>query len=109
MSKSNTTINLLPEFDPDGNKIQTPATAIIRDIIIGIQTDRCTGELCPRIRLLIDLPDTSKVAILGGTTLKNLIAVYGDKLANWIGQKVSVCFHPGDYRRGGIRILPVIQ
>ena len=97
----------LPDFGEENETKQT--SGIIRDLVIGLQTDRCTLEACPRLRLIVDMTDQSKVVIPDSTTLKNLIAIYGDKVSQWIGQKVSVCYHPKDLRRGGIRILPVIE
>ena len=105
----NTTTNYFPEFDHQGKQENYQTKGIIRDLIIGIQTDKCTTEVCPRFRFLIDLPEKSTVVIADATTLKNFIAVYGDKLAHWIGADVTVCHSKQDAKRGGIRILPVLE
>lgn len=82
-----------------------PQTAIIRDIIIGLQFDQCTKEACPSLRLLIDLAHESKVIKLDTTTLKNLKGIYKERLAAWIGQKVSVHEVKG---RDGVCLLPIL-
>ena len=98
--------NIIP---PQSIKIATSEQArsgIISDVIVGLQTDRCTLEPCTRYRLLVRIPvdKQTKVFTLRIDTFKNFVRAYGDKLSNWYGQEVSICDHGN-----GSHIYPVIR
>lgn len=102
------TTNLIPEKEPNQHRKK----GYIHDILIGIQTDRCTLEACPRIRLLVRFDDfrfPSRVYMIDFDSLRALKRVYGSHLSRWLNKELMICsrLRPGGKVR--VKLVPIEQ